>query len=1324
MGFSGRFSVRGRWQRLHVGVAFASLATLGSFAILAPAAVADQVICGIGTGAGDCSSPPAVAVDRDEELVYVADNGNRRVDVFDASGTFVRAFGWNVAPDGSPGDTVADSLEVCTTTCHAGSSGSGPGQFASLNGIAVDNDSTSSSFHDIYVIDGGNHRIQKFDPAGNFLLAFGTEGSGPGQFNSMDGIGVGPGGTIYVVDTKLIGGCEVPEIGGNEVTKRVQQFSSAGVLIQQIMPTDAPCGSVQAFAVDSTGTFYIASAGTSGAVRKYGPSGAPLDTFHSSFGIGALGVDSDDNLFVGDNTEAATSMYQYDSAGPLFKVFYGDGTLQARPISFAPNQTETDLFVAETASGGLGRIVHIDFPLPGPVVHPDPTLTKADPYGNTWATLNARVNPEGKASTYHFEYVDDATYQAEGFSGSESTPEEAVALSDDPVVEPLFALGQASTQIGCPKPTKALLEEGKCLTPETVYHFRVVTSNGDGGPRIGPESTIETKAPFEILATWSSEVGADAARLNAEVNPLNIPTSGHFEYVEEAAYQADVKAGGEGFKEASATGEIDFGSAEEPAIRSVVLHGLEPGTVYRYRIVIEDIFGFKGISAVQSLRIFPLVSGKPSCPNDALRSGSSASLPDCRAYEMVSPIEKGGGEIAEGGLTLHDGGGLTQGAAVVPQEGMGFTYSSLRAFAGEVISSPFVSQYIATRHPLGSPDQGWTSRSVSPPREGAAFNGAFFRVSQYKAFSEDLVSGWLRNDSEPPLSEDSIPGFPNLYRRDNTANSYEAICPAKPQSVKSADFSLELQGFSETEGFAVFRANARLLVKAGPSNKERFQLYGCAGGEPQLVSVLPPALGGQANPRESSAGTRYSTTGDYTEDSLHNAISEDGSRIYWTDSEVNPAGTGPGRINLRQNPFAEGGECAGEGAPCTVPVSEAVESPGADKKAHFWTASPDGSVAIFSFTEGPLTDNLYEFDAETQTAQLIAEGVSGVAGFSEDAKQLYLTSTEALEGTSGAMEGEANLYLYEAGEGGGFTLVSPLPEPADPGSDSCALDAKIPYGRCSRATADGSRLAFVTDSRIGDYDNTDVASGKPDSEVYLYDATANGGEGELRCISCNPSGARPVGRARNASATASWVASAIPGWESSFYAPRALSDDGRRLFFESFDALVLNDTNGAQDVYQWEEAGSQKECQEKGGGLFVQSAGGCIDLISSGTDPYDSEFLDASADGSDVFFKTESSLVPQDPGLGDVYDARVGGGFPPPAPPVPSCEGDACQSQPPPPQASTPSSSVFQGPKAKSKARCPKGKHRVRKPGKKPYCAKKSGGSKKKRGQGERRAER
>ena len=110
-----------------------------------------------------------------------------------------------------------------------------------------------------------------------------------------------------------------------------------------------------------------------------------------------------------------------------------------------------------------------------------------------------------------------------------------------------------------------------------------------------------------------------------------------------------------------------------------------------------------------------------------------------------------------------------------------------------------------------------------------------------------------------------------------------------------------------------------------------------------------------------------------------------------------------------------------------------------------------------------------------------------------------------------------------------------------------------------------------------------------------------------------------------------------------------------------------------------------------------------MELISSGRADRDAELRDASPSGEDVFFSTGASLLPQDPALVDIYDARVGGGLPVPQAPPSACEGEACQSPPPAPQRQSAASKAFHGPGNQKHAKgrkCPKGKRKVRRKGK------------------------
>jgi hypothetical protein len=373
-------------------------------------------------------------------------------------------------------------------------------------------------------------------------------------------------------------------------------------------------------------------------------------------------------------------------------------------------------------------------------------------------------------------------------------------------------------------------------------------------------------------------------------------------------------------------------------------------------------------------------------------------------------------------------------------------------------------------------------------------------------------------------------------------------------------------------------------------------------------------------------------------------------------------------------------ECTEAAKACTVGVSEAVE--GAGSGSRFWAASPDGGEVLFA--TGPLfteqEQDLYLLDVDTQTPTLIAHRALGVVGESKDLSRIYFISTEALSGgeenSEGAVaqEGRPNLYLRR--EGGPLSFIATL---SDADGKYVETQNRLspgnvePYLHGARVSPDGESAAFVSTADPTGYDNTDIASEQPDAEVYLYRAAT----GRLICASCNPSGVRPAGRDLSAGSEPFWMAAKLPNIENELYAQRVLSDNGRRLFFESFDSLVRSDTNGKEDVYQWEAPGSGT-CTTQSPSFSAQDEG-CVDLISSGESPQDSELLDASPSGNDVFIRTGSSLVPQDPGLFDVYDARAEGGFAPPPGPRPPCEGEACQSPPGPPAQITPASAVFQG---------------------------------------------
>jgi hypothetical protein len=352
--------------------------------------------------------------------------------------------------------------------------------------------------------------------------------------------------------------------------------------------------------------------------------------------------------------------------------------------------------------------------------------------------------------------------------------------------------------------------------------------------------------------------------------------------------------------------------------------------------------------------------------------------------------------------------------------------------------------------------------------------------------------------------------------------------------------------------------------------------------------------------------------------------------------------------------FTAGGDLFLHEGPSTVGIDAAQGGGG-----EFQAASASGAIAYFT-----KAGHLYRYHVGVGAADISpAGGVTGVLGVSATGEVVYFQDAAGLERWAvGALSTVAAGVVVTA-------------------SDHPPATATV------RVSADGEHLAFLSAAPIPPFDNTDAETGEPDTELYLYGPPPGGGPPRLLCASCNPTGERPSGSAS--------IPGAASNGSSVLYRPRVLAEGGNRVFFDSADHLVVPDTDARPDVYEWEAAGVG-DCT---------SPQGCLGLISGGRGE-GGGFLDASASGDDAFFLTGESLVGADPGSIDVYDDRVGGGFPE-APPPFICKGDACQALPSPPEDPTPGTLVPSSgnppPKVEKLAekarRCPKGK--VRRRGKK-----------------------
>jgi hypothetical protein len=231
--------------------------------------------------------------------------------------------------------------------------------------------------------------------------------------------------------------------------------------------------------------------------------------------------------------------------------------------------------------------------------------------------------------------------------------------------------------------------------------------------------------------------------------------------------------------------------------------------------------------------------------------------------------------------------------------------------------------------------------------------------------------------------------------------------------------------------------------------------------------------------------------------------------------------------------------------------------------------------------------------------------------------------------TALAIAGDGSLYANNTTQSGPeIAAFSGLVLAPDLRTDNPAVldsvgDADNRHTADFQVTPEGDFAAFSTAIPFSGADNNGH------SEIFRYDAA----EDALACASCNPTNAQATGNAE--------------------MAPDGLSltDDGR-LFFDTPEPLAPRDLDNREDVYEW--------------------SGAKVDLISTGVSQFDSALLSASADGTDAYFFTRDSLVPQDTNgeLVKIYDARENGGFPYRPAPVPCKASDECHgagTAPPPP---------------------------------------------------------
>ncbi len=144
------------------------------------------------------------------------------------------------------------------------------------------------------------------------------------------------------------------------------------------------------------------------------------------------------------------------------------------------------------------------------------------------------------------------------------------------------------------------------------------------------------ECPAEVETIAAASIGEEEASLQARIEPCGGTASYAIEYLSQQEYEE----AGNTFAGARVVGEGTILPVEQKAEVSAPISGLEPGTAYRFRVSAENEAG--GEEKEASFTTYNDAVGTDNCPNQALRSSYSALLPDCRAYELVTPPDTNG----------------------------------------------------------------------------------------------------------------------------------------------------------------------------------------------------------------------------------------------------------------------------------------------------------------------------------------------------------------------------------------------------------------------------------------------------------------------------------------------------------------------------------------------------------------------------------------------------------------------------------------------------------------------------------------------------------
>jgi hypothetical protein len=628
--------------------------------------------------------------------------------------------------------------------------------------------------------------------------------------------------------------------------------------------------------------------------------------------------------------------------------------------------------------------------------------------------------------------------------------------------------------------------------------------------------------PAKVKSISVSGIGEEEAELQATLEPKGGTATYVFEYLSEEEWEE----AGESFAGAKVAGEGTILPAEQEAEVGVAISGLQPGTAYRFRVSVEN--GAGGETREATFTTYSDASIATECPA-AIRSSSSALLPDCRAYELVTPPDTNGrppegfssaGDIFPGGKVSPSGkvvSFLTRGGSIPGLGGAGGLngdlYRTTRSVSGwsTELAGPTGAESSSPNPGSTSPDQGYSFWQATQEGTAVIAGEATHYVRYPDGHSALIGRGSLGTD---PIAEGKLisEGGTHIVFQTRSFNGNQPIQldPDAPEAGTAAVYDRTADEVTHV---------VSLLPGDVTPGAGKNALYIGASADGEGIAFQ---IGKELYLRVGNA-----TTYEIGEGVTFAGVSEGGARIFYLEGGDLFAFDVATEKTIR---FSEVGNA--------VPVNVSTDG----TRAYFasTTAIEEGGEPLQNpngAAPEPGEENLY----------LSEEGTIRFVGI---VTERDVTGKKNVNGVQ--VDG---LGLWTAASAGGGPALDP-----------------------SRTTPEGSVLLFSSRANLTGYAHEGVP------EIYRYDSAGN----RLHCLSCIPTRTPTSGGATLQSLNTEGEDAAAPLRAADLV--KNLRADGKRAIFESTEALVSRDNDGVQDVYEWEEQ-NVGSCTRAGGCVYLISSG-------------------------------------------------------------------------------------------------------------------------------------